>query len=520
MRSNVRILYAEDNVADADTTRSYLERHAPDLNLEVVSTGARCLERMAAGSYDLLLLDNRLPDMDGIDVLKELIGERAAVPVVMVTGGGDEALVVQALRLGAWDYIPKQGDYIETLPTVLRNAVIEYRWRHDAGLAMRQRQRRVLYIEHNPADIDLTLRQFAEAAPHCSFDVVHSASDGLALLQDEAYDLVLSDLRLSDMNALDLLREVRRRGLTVPFIIATGRGDEDAAVAALKLGAFDYIVKRDNYLIQLPYAIDHAIVRSELVQANRRLQSELKERERLDLENARLLAETRQAVQARDEFLAIAAHEIRGPLMAMRLAVQSMRTGRVPADDVPGVMDIVEREDRKLAQFVDELLDLGRIRAGVLSLAIEAIDLRDVVRDVVARLRGDLARSGSTVSVSCTGEPVGRWDRSRLDQIVTNLVQNAIKFGLGRPIDMEVITRDASVQLIVADRGTGIPLDRQERIFRPFESERSARNYGGLGLGLYIVRGIAQSFGGNVTVKSEPGAGSTFTVELPRLTDQ
>jgi signal transduction histidine kinase len=326
----------------------------------------------------------------------------------------------------------------------------------------------------------------------------------------------VTDLRLPDMNALDLLSEARHRGLQVPFIVITGMGDEEAAVAALKLGASDYIVKRDNYLTHLPYAIDNAISRFELLQINRRLEAELAERERLATENARLFEGAQEALRARDEFLSIAAHEIRGPVMAMRLAVQSLRKGKVPAQAMPSIFDIIEREDRRLAQFVDELLDLGRIRGGALHFVIESVDLGDVVREVTARLAGELRQTGSSVDVTAEGPLIGEWDRSRLDQVVSNLLSNAIKFGRGRPIEIGMVGTGEQVTLLIKDAGDGIPRDRRERIFTPFEREMSDRNYGGLGLGLYIVRTIVDHLGGTLKVDSEPGAGSTFSVELPR----
>ena len=126
----------------------------------------------------------------------------------------------------------------------------------------------------------MTLKHFAETAVHFSLQVIRSSGEALALLREENFDLALLDLRMPDMNALDLLREAKHDGLSVPFVIITGRGDEGAAVAALKLGAYDYIVKRDSNLTQLPYAIDNAIARTELARANRRLQIELTERER------------------------------------------------------------------------------------------------------------------------------------------------------------------------------------------------------------------------------------------------
>jgi DNA-binding NtrC family response regulator len=171
---------------------------------------------------------------------------------VVATSVGDEELVVRVLRLGAWDYVPKHGDYIQSLPAILRNAIAEYRRLRDHGHAWRRRQRRILYTERHAADIDLTVAQFAENAPYLELKIVRSARDALAALQASRFDLVLTDLRMQDMSALDLLREMRYRELSVPVIVITGKGDEMTAVAALKLGASDYIVKREDYLTQLP----------------------------------------------------------------------------------------------------------------------------------------------------------------------------------------------------------------------------------------------------------------------------
>ncbi len=304
MTEKIRVLYAEDDLSDRDLTKTHFQLNAPEFELEVVDTGQRCLARLQEGKYDVLLLDNRLPDMDGIEVLRELTVKDVRMPVVMVTAVGDEALVVQVLRLGAWDYVPKQGNYVESLPAVLRDAVAEYRTQQGWGQGAGRRQRRVLYVEHHQADIDLTLEHFADSAAHFILEVVHSPKDALALLQEESFDLVLVDLRMPEMTALDLLREAKHLGLLAPFIIITGKGDEAAAVAALKLGAFDYIIKRDNYLTHLPHAIENAIARSQLIQTNRRLQTELAERERAEAENARLLVEGLGQRQRLDEIIA------------------------------------------------------------------------------------------------------------------------------------------------------------------------------------------------------------------------
>jgi len=519
MTAPLRVLYAEDNVADADLTLRYFEGRAPAMTLDVVRSGRDCLARLADESYDALLLDNRLPDMDGVDVLKTLAAAGRSVPVVMVTSVGDEALAVQVLRLGASDYVPKHDDYLERLPAAVAAAIEAHRDRTRRS-PFRVGPRRVLYAEHDPADIDLTLRHFEESAAHFIVEVVGSSAEVLERIEKPGLDLVISDFRLPDMNGLELLREVKHRKCQIPFVVITGMGDEEAAVAAVKLGAFDYIVKRDNYLVQLPYVMENAIARFDLQRTNARLEAEIVERRRLADENSDLFEGAQEALKSRDEFLSIAAHEIRGPLTALRLGVQSLRQGRVPPQAQPQIFKIIEREDRKLAQFVDELLDLGRIRAGTLLFTFEPVDLRDVINEVVTRLGAELQQAGSTVEIKAEGRLDGDWDRSRLEQIVSNLLSNAIKFGLGRPIVIALTGSEDRVRLRITDRGAGISREERRRIFEPFVRDTSPRNYGGLGLGLYIVRTIVDGFAGTLTVESEPDAGSTFTVELPRTRPQ
>ena len=270
MTDILRVLYAEDSVVDADLTRRHLQLNAPHIDLEVVGTGQEFLARLDHKAYDVLLLDNDLPDMDGTEVLKQLALKPVAVPVVMVTGSGDETLVVQVLSLGASDYVPKE----RPLPGQPVNSSRERRRKlpHAPGGAGCRRQidiprplRRARSGRHR-ADAS----HFAAAAGHFDLHIVQSSADALALLEKEDFDLVLADLRLPDTSALDLLRESNYRNLRVPFIVVTARGDEEAAAAALKLGAYDYIVKGDAYLTQLPYAIDNAISRARLQDSNRR----------------------------------------------------------------------------------------------------------------------------------------------------------------------------------------------------------------------------------------------------------
>ncbi len=232
-------------------------------------------------------------------------------------------------------------------------------------------------------------------------------------------------------------------------------------------------------------------------------------------ERESLLRKAQEALVARDEFLSIAAHEIRGPIHAINLSVQSLRRRKLPPEAVPKLFDVIERQDHRLSRFVDELLEVGRIRAGPLPMECEDVNLGEVVRQLATRLGPECARGGSSIKVTELQQVVGHWDRSRVEQVATNLVSNAIKFGLGRPIDITTDARGDRARLAIRDQGMGIAAEARDRIFEPFERAVSARNYGGLGLGLHIAKTIVEAMGGSLTVESEPGAGATFTVELP-----
>jgi len=241
---------------------------------------------------------------------------------------------------------------------------------------------------------------------------------------------------------------------------------------------------------------------------------ELAQRVSLALEKSHLLQRAQEALRAREEFLAIAAHEIRGPVTSMHVAVQALLRRKLSESAATRALELIQREDRRLARFVDELLDLGLTRAEAASFELEQVSLSRVVRDVVSRHEEDLVRSGSALSLDLDEHAVGMWNRERLEKVVATLLTNATKFGLGKPIEISVRKRDGHAVLRVLDHGIGIAPDARERIFAPFERAVSVRNYGGLGLGLFIASSIVKGFGGTISVQSQPGVGSVFEVDL------
>lgn len=237
------------------------------------------------------------------------------------------------------------------------------------------------------------------------------------------------------------------------------------------------------------------------------------------IDTARLYRRAQDAVRLRDDFLSIASHELKTPLTSLALQSDSLivaaARGRAP-ESVGHKAEVIRRNVDRLTRLIANLLDISRIGGGRLDLDLEDLDLRDVVQEVAARFEDEAERAGCALRLELGGAAVGRWDRLRLDQVVTNLVSNAIKYGPGHPVTLTVRASPDRVTLAVRDEGIGIAPEAQERIFERFERAVANRHYGGFGLGLWIVRRIAEALGGEIHVESAPGRGATFTVTLPR----
>ncbi|WP_438044555.1 sensor histidine kinase [Sorangium sp. So ce128] len=255
--------------------------------------------------------------------------------------------------------------------------------------------------------------------------------------------------------------------------------------------------------------------------ADLELIQEVARRAAIAIDNARLYHTAQEAIRARDEFLTLATHELNTPMTSLTLTLEAMHRARQSGrsydpQTTDRQVDRALRQAARLTRLNSELLDVSRINAARLRLDVAEIDLGEVVREVLPRFKLDLARAGCSVSLRERGRVVGLWDGSRVDQIVSNLLANAIKFGAGKPVEISVGEEAGTARLAVRDHGIGIDPARQERIFDRFERAVSNRHYGGLGLGLYISRRIAEAHGGSIRVQSAPGAGATFIVELPR----
>jgi PAS domain S-box-containing protein len=285
----IKILYLEDNKFDIDLTTIEIKKALPDCIFDVVSKVSDANNLLNHDPmYDLAILDLNLPDGNGIDCLTYIRQKNLQIAVIILTGSGNEESAIAALKAGADDYLAKNEGYLKKLPNTINSVLQNFK----KNLDKKTKQLNVLYIEWNKPDIDFTIRHMKKYAPHIQIKCVSTASEALPLLPDSPdgqcpFDVILMDYKMPGLNALDTIKIIRQeKQLTIPIVLVTGHGNEEIAVQTLKLGADEYLVKRDNYLYRLPSLLLNAYHRYKLEQ-NQKLLLESESKYRLLAENSK-----------------------------------------------------------------------------------------------------------------------------------------------------------------------------------------------------------------------------------------
>jgi signal transduction histidine kinase len=243
------------------------------------------------------------------------------------------------------------------------------------------------------------------------------------------------------------------------------------------------------------------------------------------LSNLSLTAELEKAkkdIKARDEFLSFVSHELKTPLTAMLLqsqsALHSIRNVSLANFSIERLLKMLENSEeqtKQLSKMVNDLMNVSLITTGKLELEKQAVNLGDLVNTVISKMEDKASQEGYDVTTEIEEGVVGKWDPMRLEQVVTNLFSNAIKYGNKKPIAITVTAKHKEAKLIIEDNGIGISNDMKAKIFNRFERGENAHQFEGLGIGLYLSSQIVRAHDGSIEVKSKPGKGSIFTVSLP-----
>ena len=232
--------------------------------------------------------------------------------------------------------------------------------------------------------------------------------------------------------------------------------------------------------------------------------------------------EAEEAIRARDEFLQIATHELKTPLTTIILRIQStldsilnQSLANFSGEKLVSSLNIAHEQTRRLQRLIKDLLNFSLITTGKLELELKEDDLTAAVKSVVTRFEDHLAIAGSSLKLEANEEIRGLWDQVRLDQAISNLLTNSIKYGEGSPIEIVIKKDGEKAKITIADKGIGIDPSVQKTIFERFKRGTTDGKFQGLGIGLFIVKQIVEAHGGKVYVKSKLGEGSKFTIELP-----
>lgn len=231
-----------------------------------------------------------------------------------------------------------------------------------------------------------------------------------------------------------------------------------------------------------------------------------------------------KAVASRDEFLSIASHELRTPLTSLKLQIQSRRRQVEKGDffkfTQENFLQMVDRDEKqinRINRLIEDMLQITQITSGKVPFNTEKTDLGILVTDVLERFSLQFQESKISLLTRISPDIIGNWDRYKLEQVFINLLTNAIKYGENNPIEIDVREENSTALLVVRDFGIGIKKEDHERVFQQFERAVSASSISGLGLGLFIVNKIIESHNGSISIHSQLGVGSTFTIRLPLL---
>lgn len=398
-----------------------------------------------------------------------------------------------------------------------------------------------LLVVDDEENVVITLRAVLEMDGHL-VETAHTASEAIERIRAVDYDIVLTDLRLGDLSGQEVLSAVREHRPSTVAVMLTGYASLESAIAALRQGAYDYLIKPSDPE-ELRATVRRAVERRrlgraldarvrELEEANDRIAELNRDLERrvdeATIELRQAVERLQQLDELKSQFLSIASHELRTPITAVsgfaQLALRSVRA-QIGADETAGSAEldrlvrqltIIQEQSAKLGRLVRELLDVSRIQSGRLEFEAGPVDLAEIVRAVVDQMQ--MISVSQRFDLRASGPAVVLGDRDHLEQMITNLVDNAVKYSPdGGEIAVRVEPHGHEIVCSIEDHGIGIPAEQVSQVFDLFFRTREAeqRRMPGLGLGLYITRGIVERHGGRIWVESEAGRGTKVHVALP-----
>ena len=355
-----------------------------------------------------------------------------------------------------------------------------------------------------------------------------SADEALSLLLQHEFAMAILDVQMPGMNGFELAELMRGTEKTknIPIIFVSAAGRElNYAFKGYESGAVDFLHKPlDIHAVKSKVNVFVDLYRQSkaMKQQVEALEQSRREQEALLQQLQSTQGELEQAVRMRDDFMSIVAHEVRTPLNGLILETQlrKMHLARDNAaaftlDKMHAMVDRDERQIKSLIRLIEDMLDVSRIRTGKLSIRPSRFDLAQLVRTLLENFAQQIEAAETEVSFTATEPVEGQWDEFRIEQVVSNLLTNALRYGGKSPIQVRVYREGNEARVEVQDQGIGISEENQKRIFQQFERVSAKTVVAGLGLGLFISEQIVAAHGGSIVVESKINEGALFRVCLP-----
>ena len=379
---------------------------------------------------------------------------------------------------------------------------------------------KVLLIEDNLAEARL-LKEILKGNEKKEFHLVNVSrlSEAISLLQQTNFDVILLDLTLPDSQDLESLAPLLITAPKLPIVVLTNTNDDNLALAALRQGAQDYLIKREVSLEILTRSLCYAIERKQMEEALRESNKALK---MSVIERTNQLEKAQELNQLKTEFVSMLSHDFRNPLNKILLSAGLLEESRdrLTKDQQVSYFRMIRSAIKDMDQLLTEVLLIGRADSGRLYCQFDPVDLLDYCQKLVESFTVKLEPQSAVIFQIEGSLERGLWDINLIKHILTNLLGNALKYSpQGNPVEFKIIVESEQVVFKIIDRGIGIPSKDKENLFKPFYRGSNVDNIQGTGLGLAIVGRCVEAHKGQIHLESEEGKGTKITVILPIITD-